>query len=41
MNGTDINEAVNYLYTHGKKYAEAKAHKGYLDHYTKALISSL
>jgi hypothetical protein len=41
MNGTDINEAVNYLYTHGKKYAEAKAHKGYLDNYTKALISSL
>lgn len=37
----DINEAVTFLYTHGKKYAEAKAHKGYLDNYTKALISSL
>ena len=41
MNQKDINEAVDYLYTHGKKYAEAKAHKGYLDNYTKALIASL
>ena len=41
MNQKDINEAVDYLYTHGKKFAEAKAHKGYLDNYTKALIASL
>ena len=41
MNQKDINDAVDFLYTHGKKYAEAKAHKGYLDNYTKALIASL
>jgi len=41
MSQKDINEAVDYLYTHGKQYAEAKAYKGYLDNYTKALIASL
>jgi len=41
MNQKDINDAVDYLYTHGAKYAEAKAHKGYLENYTKTLISSL
>jgi hypothetical protein len=41
MNQKDINDAVDYLYTHGAKYAEAKAHKGYLDDYTKSLIASL
>ena len=25
MNQKDINDAVDYLYTHGRKYAEAKA----------------
>jgi hypothetical protein len=37
----DINGAVDYLYTHGAKYAEAKAHRGYLEDYKKSLISSL
>jgi hypothetical protein len=41
MNQKDINDAVDFLYTHGKKFAEAKAHKGYLDNYTKTLIASL
>lgn len=41
MNQKDINAAVDYLYTHGTKYAEAKAHKGYLEDYTKSLIASL
>ena len=41
MSKKDINDAVDYLYTQGAKYAEAKAHKGYLEDYTKSLISSL
>jgi hypothetical protein len=41
MNQKDINDAVDYLYTHGRKYAEAKAQKGYLENYTKSLINSL
>ena len=41
MSQKDINNAVEYLYTHGAKYAEAKAHKGYLENYTKSLIASL
>ena len=32
----EINDAVNYLYTHGKKYAEAKAHRVYLEEYRKS-----
>jgi len=31
-----INDAVNYLYTHGAKYAEAKAHRVYLEEYRKS-----
>jgi hypothetical protein len=36
MNHKDINDAVDYLYTHGKKYAEAKAHRVYLEEYRKS-----
>lgn len=32
----DINDAVDYLFTHGKKYAEAKAHRVYLEEYRKS-----
>jgi len=32
----DINDAVDYLYTHGKKFAEAKAHRTYLEEYRKS-----
>lgn len=32
----DIDAAVNYLYTHGQKYAEAKAHRVYLEEYRKS-----
>jgi len=31
-----INDAVDYLYTHGKKYAEAKAQRTYLEEYRKS-----
>ena len=36
MNQKDINDAVDYLYTHGAKYAEAKAHRVYLEEYRKS-----
>ena len=36
MNQNDINNAVDYLYTHGAKYAEAKAHRVYLEEYRKS-----
>jgi len=36
MNQKDINDAVDYLYTHGKKFAEAKAHRVYLEEYRKS-----
>jgi hypothetical protein len=32
----DINDAVTYLYTHGRKFAEAKAHRVYLEEYRKS-----
>mgnify|MGYP006266600759 CR=1 FL=1 len=32
----DIHEAVDYLYTHGRKYAEAKAHRVYLEEFRKS-----
>lgn len=41
MNEKDIHDAVDYLYTHGKKYAEAKAHRVYLEEYRKSLKSIL
>jgi hypothetical protein len=31
-----INDAVDYLYTHGAKFAEAKAHRIYMDEYRKS-----
>lgn len=31
-----INDAVDYLYTHGRKYAEAKSHRVYLEEYRKS-----
>ena len=37
MNQKDINDAVDYLYTHGRKYAEARAHRVYLEEYRKSL----
>jgi len=36
MHHKDINDAVDYLYTHGKKYAEAKAHRVYLEEFRKS-----
>jgi hypothetical protein len=39
MNQKDINDAVDFLYTHGRKYAEAKAHRVYLEEYRKSLKS--
>jgi hypothetical protein len=36
MSQKDINDAVDYLYTHGKLYAEAKAHRVYLEEYRKS-----
>ena len=36
MNQRDIHDAVDYLYTHGRKYAEAKAHRVYLEEYRKS-----
>lgn len=36
MNQKDINNAVDYLYTHGAKYAEAKGHRVYLEEYRKS-----
>ena len=32
----DIHDAVDYLYTHGRKYAEAKAHRVYLEEFRKS-----
>lgn len=32
----EINAAVDYLYTHGAKFAEAKAHRIYMDEYRKS-----
>ena len=32
----DIHDAVDFLYTHGKKYAEAKAQRIYLEEFRKS-----
>jgi len=32
----DINKAVDYLYTHGQKYAEAKAQRVYIEEFRKS-----
>lgn len=36
MNQKDIHDAVDFLYTHGAKYAEAKSHRVYLEEYRKS-----
>jgi hypothetical protein len=36
MNRKDINEAVDYIYTHGEKYAQAKAELTYLEEFRKS-----
>ena len=36
-----INDAVDYLYTHGRKYAEAKGHRVQLEEYRKSLKAML
>ena len=36
MNQKEINAAVDYIYTHGQKYAEAKAHRVYLEEFRKS-----
>jgi hypothetical protein len=36
MNQKDISAAVDYLYIHGAKYAEAKGHRVYLEEYRKS-----
>jgi hypothetical protein len=36
MNQKDINDAVDYLYTHGRKFAEARAHRVYLEEFRKS-----
>ena len=36
MTEKNISDAVDYLYTHGAKYAEAKAHRVYLEEYRKS-----
>lgn len=32
----NISDAVDFLYTHGKKYAEAKSHRVYLEEFRKS-----
>ena len=41
MSDRDIHDAVDFLYTHGKKYAEAKAHRVYLEEFRKSQKSML
>jgi hypothetical protein len=36
MNQKDINDAVDYLYTHGQKYAEAKGNLTELEEFRKS-----
>jgi len=36
VNEKDINDAVDYIYTHGQKYAEAKAHLTYVEAFCKS-----
>lgn len=37
----DPHEAINYLYTHGQKYAQAKANQTYLEEFRKTKKSIL
>ena len=36
MSDKSINDAVDFLYTHGAKFAEAKAHRVYLEEFRKS-----
>ena len=36
MTQKDINDAVDYLYTHGRKFAEARSHRVFLEEYRKS-----
>lgn len=36
MSSKDINDAVDYLYTHGQRFAEARAHRVYLEEFRKS-----
>jgi hypothetical protein len=36
MSQREINDAVDYLYTHGRKFAEARSHRVYLEEYRKS-----
>jgi hypothetical protein len=36
MNQKEINDAVDYIYTHGQKFAEAKAHLTYVEEFRKS-----
>ena len=41
MSQKEINDAVDYLYTHGQKYAQAKANLTYMEEYRKTLKAKL
>jgi hypothetical protein len=41
MNQKQINDAVDYIYTHGQKYAQAKAEVTYVEEYRKSLKAML
>jgi len=41
MSDKNISDAVDYLYTHGQKYAQAKANLTYVEEYRKTLKSML
>ena len=41
MNQKSINDAVDYLYTHGRKYAEAKGRRVQMEEYRKSLKAML
>lgn len=36
MTSTDINDAVDYIYKQGARFAEAKAHRVYLEEFRKS-----
>jgi hypothetical protein len=41
MSQKEINDAVDYIYTHGQKYAQAKAELTYMEEYRKTLKAIL
>ena len=41
MSQKEINDAVDYIYTHGQKYAHAKANLTYMEEYRKTLKAML